>query len=210
MSLRAPSVAEVGSAPSPTLSRTVEDLISAIDSLGFSDYGFCGVSLGASIGLALAASDPRLKHLIVGSTLPYIPPLSQWTDRAEALEALGALESIVEPTLRRWLSHEFRQLEPVATQEIRSMLATQSLHDYGFACRVASTIDLRERLPAVNAAVTWIIGSEDAATLPSEQARAAKRLPDCTAIVVEGAAHLVPFERPSAFNEAIRSIVNQA
>jgi 3-oxoadipate enol-lactonase/4-carboxymuconolactone decarboxylase len=65
-------------------------------------------------------------------------------------------------------------------------------------CEALAAHDVRDRLSQMHVPVLAIAGAADIVTPPALAEEVASGVPDGRAVVVEGAAHLAPAERPEA------------
>jgi len=71
------------------------------------------------------------------------------------------------------------------------------------------TFDVRDSLDEFDVPALALVGEHDGLTPPSYHEYLAEELPDCELSVVEDAAHLAMIEQPEAFNEALRTFIEE-
>src|SRR5688572_6773298 len=98
-----------------------EDVYGLLQAVGLERAVVGGLSLGGSLGLALALAHPEaVEALILADTAERFDVFTpeQWEARAQAVEREGLAPS-VEANLDRWLSPAFRAAEPDRVEPIR-------------------------------------------------------------------------------------------
>jgi pimeloyl-ACP methyl ester carboxylesterase len=64
-------------------------------------------------------------------------------------------------------------------------------------------VDRAHLLPTINRPALVIGGEEDASCPPAQMRALAQAIPGARTVIVPGAAHLTPLERPDSVNEAL-------
>jgi 3-oxoadipate enol-lactonase len=176
------------------------DVIDVLDRLEIQRASICGLSLGAMVGLAVAASVPdRIDRLIAAALVAVPTSPTAWLERAQRMRAGGAA-AISDLVVERW---GYEDRAPAIAELVRAMLAATPPEGYAGCCEAIAGMDLRPSLPRVMAPALLIAGSDDPAA-PSAVARElAALMPAARVTVIDGAAHLVNVEAPTATTEAI-------
>ena len=170
-----------------------------------------GYSLGARLALALAARNPEM--LSSATLIGVNPGITDWADRetriAHDAELIDLLDEGIEPFVDAW---ERLPLWRTQSRLPDALLAAQRLqrlrhHPDGLkrSLRVVGLgqmPDLRPQLGRVQLPVALMVGAEDPKFLPLARETAAL-LPDARVVVVEGAGHNIPLERPEAVAEEL-------
>jgi 2-succinyl-6-hydroxy-2,4-cyclohexadiene-1-carboxylate synthase len=158
-----------------------------------------GYSLGGRLALHALLNGARYSRAIFVSTGLGI----------EGEEGRAARRASDEAWARRFESEEFESV--IADWNAQPVLAgpslTRSREDYDSrALREWSSGALppvAARLHELSIPTLWIVGARDTKYV-SEATRAAALAPDARVVIVEGAGHRVPWERPSEFIEILR------
>jgi 3-oxoadipate enol-lactonase len=194
---------------SPVAERTasiddlVDDVIGMLDRLGLDRVHFTGLSLGGMTGLRLAATHPeRLDRLVVLCTSAYLPPASNWRDRATTVRTEGTA-AVAEAVVSRWYTPDFHRREPQRVHAAVATVAATSPEGYASCCDVIAAMDLRDDLPSIGAPTLAIAGADDPATPPSHLQAIADAVKDGRLLVVPQAAHLASDEQPDLVNQAV-------
>ncbi|MGV9633082.1 alpha/beta fold hydrolase [Nocardia rhamnosiphila] len=156
-----------------------------------------GFSLGALVAQHLAVFRPELVASLtsVSSVCDRTPD-----ERAAVLARLMTAESdfagSITASLRRWYDGTAVSAEQVA--HTRDVLSANDPGSFVRCYRVFATADVEiaPLLPAITAPALAITGQHDPGSTPEMTQRLAAAIPDCEAVVIPGARHMLPVERP--------------
>ncbi len=184
-----------------------EDIAVLIERLELVRCHVLGTSMGGFIGQALALAHPNLcRSLVLCHTAPR---MSIPTDvLARRVEALGSMpleeyaEIVIEQACSAAASQELRTWVAglIALNDKRSytQVMTEGLRDFDVSAELGS-IDIP----------TLVITGEHDQVLPKEGGEKLSRLiPGARLVEIEGVGHLGYAEKPSQFNEAVLSFLN--
>jgi 3-oxoadipate enol-lactonase len=179
-----------------TIARLGAGVRELLDQHEIEHAAYCGISLGAMIGMWLAASSPdRIDALGLVCTSAYLPPASVWLARAGQVRTAG-MASIVERVLGRWFTPDFAAREPQTTAAFGAGLERTDPTSYAACCEAIAAMDLRPVLGSVTAATLVISAAEDQATPPPHGALIAMAIPGARLRVIRGTAHLATVGAP--------------
>jgi len=201
------------SAAAPQPFSHIEDLHALMDFLKIERATVVGLSLGGIIAADFALEHPeRVDRLVlVGAGLrgDKQPPDK---DAMKAYEAAskGIAEEFVNVTMKLGLYAAVREGTP-AYARLRQMMLENfkavSTFAPGFLKYPAQpTI---ERLGQIKAPTLVIIGGEDAQSLKNVADTLAAGIPGARKVVISGASHHPPVERPDKFNKAVLSFLKE-
>ncbi|MFJ8464048.1 alpha/beta fold hydrolase [Streptomyces swartbergensis] len=170
--------------------------------------------VGFSLG-ALVAQHVALHHPHRVATLTSVSSVCERTaeERASVLDRLRTAEAdfaaSAAASLKRWYDGTDVDRDRVARTE-----ATLLANDIGsfLACyRVFATADaeIAPGLPAIAIRALAVTGENDPGSTPEMTHRLAAALPDCRAVVVPGARHMLPVERPEAFAGILTTFIGE-
>jgi len=197
------SPAEEVSAELPELAITTA---SAIEALGVKKYHLVGGSMGGVHALWVAARYPEriLSLAIDGSmafrrghwSMPGMDPnvIVQAAARGDDVSMMVPPPNPAKP----WATLEYRQ------KQFRKILRVMALVGPEF------DDDLAARLRGLKIPVLAIFGAEDHFLYPSIGGVYETVIPNCRSVIVEGAAHDVPGEKPAQYAALIKKLVWQA
>jgi 3-oxoadipate enol-lactonase len=181
------------------------DVIGLLDSLGLERTHFLGLSMGGMIGQVLAVKYPqRLEKLVLCDTSPRVPPemAPVWEDRIRVVEKEG-MSAVVEETLGRWLSEDFRRNQPGLTGRIQDMIVQTPVPGYAGCCRAISSFDLLEELPQIKAPTLIMVGEKDPSSPVSTAEEMMQQIKRAELFVLPGALHLTNIESAEMFNRKL-------
>ena len=180
------------------------DVLALMDRLGVHRAHYCGLSIGAMVGMWLAIHAPdRVDRLVLMCTAAHLPPASAWARRAQAVLAVGSPEPVADSVVERWLTPPFAQDHREVRAWLRDMLVAQPPDGYAACCGAIERMDLRGDLPRITAPTLVVSGADDPASAPEHQALIAEAIPDARLEVVADAAHLASVEQPQVVNRLV-------
>jgi 3-oxoadipate enol-lactonase len=194
-----------GTPPGPyELADLAGDVLELMDALGIERAHHVGLSLGAMVGMWLAAHAPeRVDRLAVLCTSAQMGPPSLWQERAAKVLEAGSTEPIADPVVDRWLTPAFAAAHPEARDRLRAMLVAADPAGYAACCGAIERMDLRGDLPAIAAPTLVISGADDLATPVEHQRLIAQAIPGAHHEIVSPAAHVATVEQPEPVNRLI-------
>lgn len=153
-----------GSAAEIPLSQLAGDALAVLDACGIARAHVCGLSMGGMTAMQMARYTPdRVLKLILCNTAAHMPPRETWQSRIDMVLTQG-MAPLVEGTLERWFTPEFRQQSPDTVDRIRRMLLSTDPRGYAACCAALRDMDLREELQSITAKTMIIAGARDPAT----------------------------------------------
>jgi len=170
----------------------VDDLLAFVDALGLARFRLMGLSMGGATALDFATRHPqRLECLVVVSA-------SNETEPARSVARRRLDPGSIERDDPAWAEELAQRHDPgQGAGAWRRLVA--ALRDGAHLAAPLSP----EALRGVRLPVLLAYGDDDP-WVPLEQAvRLRRQLPDARLLVVPGAGHVIPAERPSVFNAAV-------
>jgi 3-oxoadipate enol-lactonase len=180
-----------------------DDVLALLDDLDLGRVDWCGLSLGAMVGMHLASEHPdRIGRLALCCTSAHFPDPRVWHDRIAAVDASGTA-AIAEAVVARWFTPGWAAAHPDTVAEARAMVAGTTDEGYRGCCAALAVWDHRERLPAITAPTLVLAGADDLATPVEPHARTiAAGIPGARLEVVPGA-HLATVESADEVNSLL-------
>jgi 3-oxoadipate enol-lactonase len=179
------------------------DVLALMERLGVRRAHFCGLSIGAMVGMWLAANAPeRIDRLVLMCTSAHMPA-SPWAQRAAAVRAAGTCEAVADAVVERWLTPAFAAQHPERRQRLRAMLVATPADGYAACCGAIERMDLRGELPRIAAPTLVISGADDPATPPEHQQLIAGAIAGARLELVADAAHLAAVQQPQRVTRLI-------
>ena len=156
-----------------------------------------GFSLGALVAQHLARYRPDLV-----ATLTSVSSVCRRTDdeRAAVLSRLATaaadFPASVAASLQRWYAGT--PTDPELVHQTEATLLANDVQSYLNCYRVFATADaeIAAELPRITVPALAVTGENDPGSTPEMTHRLADAIPDCRAVVIPGARHMLPVERP--------------
>jgi len=201
-SLRGHGASTGTGAPEMDLGAIAGDACALLDALDVGRAHWCGLSLGGMVAMQVASHAPeRVARLVLASTTAHFPPPASWSERIALVRTQG-LAPLAEATMARWFTASFRQREAGEVARIRRQFLATDPAGYAAACAAVRDMDLRARLPAIQAPTCLIAGAADAALPPERMAALQGAMADAKLVILD-ASHLSNIEARDAFNAAV-------
>jgi 3-oxoadipate enol-lactonase len=189
-----------------------DDLASVLGSVGWREATVVGCSMGGCAVQELAMAHPeRVCGLVLIDTTAWYgeQAAASWAQRAEKARA-GGMRALVDYQVARWFSPGFREREPGLVDELVEIFVGNDVDCYVATCHMMGAADLRPVLRPTRGPAAVIVGSEDSATPPAMAENLAHYLAINPPIVLDGAQHLTPLERPTEIVASITAVAEEA
>jgi 3-oxoadipate enol-lactonase len=179
-----------------------KDVLAILDGLGIQKANWCGLSMGGMVGMWLGANAPeRLERIVLSNTGPYYADKQSWTDRMALVMERG-VDAIVEGTMQRWFTPEFRQNNPDMVARLSEIMRTTPKDGYVGCCAAVRDMDHRDLLARIPVPTLIVCGRHDPATTVEMGEYMRERIPNSEMTILE-AAHVSNIEQPQAFTDAV-------
>ena len=184
-----------------------EALVALLDELELERAHLVGHSMGGMLAQAMTALHPeRVASLVLCATSASFGPPGgdfqrQWVkDRLAPLDAGQGMDVVARDAIARLIGDE-PDPEGIALAE-RCMSAVSEA-SYRAAVRCVASFDQRETLDTIAVPTLLVAGEKDPSAPLKAMQRMEAGIPGAQLVCLEGAGHLVPMERPQAFNETV-------
>src|SRR5262245_5635595 len=184
----------------------VRDLRTLLDERGVKRTSVVGLGLGGAIAQALAIQHPeRVERLMPCCCRARMVPdfAAMWHKLRETVQKNG-LESIVEPTVQRWFSEDFKAAHPDVLEKLRKKIRGTTQQGYLGVTAAFLGLDVENDLGRINASTLYVSGANDHLGGPpalmkglSEKVGGAKH------VSVPNAAHIANIQNPEGFNKVL-------
>lgn len=199
-----------GAAPDAPAGTTLADLAAPVAGL-LAGAGAPAHLVGFSLG-ALVATRVALDHPDRVATLTLVSGVAgrSEAERAAVLDRLATaradLAATFDAAVDRWFSARWHAEDPGLAARVRAVLAANRPASYLACYEIFARADaeLWPELPQLAPPVLAMTGSEDPGSTPAMSEALAARVPHGRAVIVPGARHLLPQERPAAVVAAVR------
>ena len=185
------------------------DVLRLLDAAGIDRADFCGLSMGGATGIWLAAHAPeRFDRFVFCNTVPWLGPPGTMQARAATVRRDG-LGGLVDATMERWFTAEFRRREPHTVAAIRASFVATPPEGYAACCEALAGFDERDTLVAIERPVLVVAGLQDPAP-PIEAAREYAAQIAGARLVELPAAHLSNLGASARFNDEVLKFLGDA
>jgi 3-oxoadipate enol-lactonase/4-carboxymuconolactone decarboxylase len=184
----------------------IEDLgmqvINLMDELNIEKAYFCGLSMGGLIGQYLGINHPeRFKKIVLSNTGAKIGNDERWNSRIETISKNG-MQAIVDDTMERWFTEEFRSQKPEKVAETKAMFLRSDIQSYSNCCSAIRDADFRDQLQSLEVETLVITGDEDPVTNVEQADFLVANIPNATLKVLH-ARHLAATELPEEYAKVL-------
>ena len=195
-----------------SVSLLVEDLLALLNQLRIQTTSLVGLGLGGAIAQAFAIEHPgRVEALMPCCCRARMVPDfgARWHKLRGTVQQEG-LEAIVEPTVQRWFSEEFKAAHPEVLEKIRKMIRRTTLEGYMGVTAAFLGLDLEDRLPEIRARTLYVSGAEDKLGGPPELMKGlSEKVNGATHVSVPNAAHIANIQNPERFNQLLTDFLKR-
>jgi 3-oxoadipate enol-lactonase len=191
-----------------SLDMLAEDLRQLLDHLGIKKTSFVGLSMGGMIGQVLALTDPgRFERVVLADTghTQTAETRKQWDKRIATAESKG-MQPLVQPTLERWFTEDFRKRQKPIVDRIAALIQSTPVPGYVGCCRAIYNLNTTARLKDIKPPVLAIAGEQDAAAPGTRYI--GENVPGAKLVMIPQAAHIANIEQAEAFNRALREFLS--
>jgi 3-oxoadipate enol-lactonase len=187
------------------------DVHGLLEELEIESCHWVGLSIGGMIGQTFALKFPGVfKSMVLADTTSRNPPEARamWDARIRTAREKG-MEVLVEATLGRWFTEPFRKSRPDMMARMSAMIRSTPVAGYAGCCAAIPTLNLTDKLKAVDCPTLVIVGEQDPGA-PPEVARAIHAaIPGSELVEIPSAAHISNLEQTAVFNRALLAFLDQ-
>lgn len=203
-----PDLRGQGKAPpghgAPSMAAMAGDVLRMMDRAGVRRYGVVGFSMGGYVAFELLRQAPER-----ATGLALVDTRAE-PDSDEARAGRAATAQRVRGEGARVVAEAMlpKMLTPAAPAELRErvsrmMMETPAEGAAQALLAMGARPDSRPLLPALRLPTVIVVGEEDPVTPPDAARAMAAAMPGARLVVVPGAAHLAPMERPEEVSRAL-------
>ncbi len=197
-----------------TMEMFVADLFAVIDGLDINKPIVAGFSMGGYITLRAVEREPeRFRALILCDTKAEPDDDAGRLKRANAIniinkDGVGQFASDFVPMT---FSDDAPQRIPDTYNTILEQAKTESpIGVKGCLLAMAARTDTSQVLGAIKIPTLLLVGEKDALTPPSVMQQMHESISNSELIVIPGAGHMAPIERPEAFTKSIQDFLSRS
>jgi 3-oxoadipate enol-lactonase len=178
------------------------DVLRLLDAVDAERVVFCGLSMGGATALWLAThAAERLSHVVVCNSVPWLGPPEVLTARIATVREHG-LAALVDATMERWFTPEFRTESPDVVARVRTEFLATPVDGYVGCLAALRRHDERGNLSRIDLPVLVIAGQHDVSPPPANAREFASQVPNAHFVELP-AAHLSNLGAAEAFDEAV-------
>ncbi len=186
-----------------TIERLERDLLAVLDHFEIERAHICGISLGGMVALWVAAMHrERVHRAVFANTSARIGSIESWATRIKLVRE-GRMAAAREIGIKRFLSREFRERQPIVTDVIGDMLEATDPEGYIAACAALRDADLSVIVPIIRVPSLIISGELDESTPPIQSKQLHNAIAGSKLIIFPNTAHLSNIEQPEMFNACL-------
>ena len=189
-----------------TIELLVSDLAALLDQLNIRRTSVIGLGLGGAIAQAFVLAHPdRVDKLMPCCCRARMVPdfAAMWHKLRETV-SMNGLESIVEPTVQRWFSEDFKSRYPEVLEKIRKMIRSTTQEGYMGVTAAFLGLDVEAELGSIKAPTLYVSGAEDKlGGPPALMEGLAAKVKGARHVSVPNAAHIANIQNPEGFNRVL-------
>ena len=193
------------SAPPYSFDLLVSDVIALMDALEIDKAHYVGLSLGGMTGLGVAIEHgDRLHSLAACDARAFAEPAwaELWNARMDAVRKAG-MDVLVEPTIERWFTDDFRKTSPEVLDKVRAMIGATAVDGYIGCALALQQLNYAPRLGEIGVPCLFMTGASDQSTPPEASRAMHEAVPGSTCVIVDPASHISNVENPEQFDRAL-------
>jgi 3-oxoadipate enol-lactonase len=182
------------------------DMVALMDHYGIEDADLMGLSMGGMTMLGMAIDHPsRTRRVVCCDARADAAPafVASWDARIAAIRDGGGMGAIVETTLERWFTADFRERKPSAIGAAAAMILATSPEGYIGCATALKRLDYKRSLGRIAAPVLYVCGAQDQAAPPAVMREMAQLTPAATFEPVDPGAHACNVENAVRFNQVV-------
>ncbi len=195
-----------------TMERHADDLVALLDGLGVAEpVTLCGLSMGGYVAFAFAVKHrSRLAKLILCDTKAAGDTTEAAKTRLESAQKVLAEgpQAIVDGMVPKLFADAVITQQTDIVKAIRKVMLDTKPEGIAAALRgMAERPNVISQLPTIDAPTLVICGEHDVISPVAEMRAIAEALPHGQFVVIAGAGHMAPLEKPAEVNTAIRAFL---
>jgi pimeloyl-ACP methyl ester carboxylesterase len=186
--------------------------LATLDAAGSQAAAILGTSLGGYVAMAIWKKAPaRVRGLILADTRAEGDSAAMATNRHDTVNRLrleGA--GVLRERLANYFAPATREAQPELVREFQGKLDGMPAEALArLTLGLASRPDRRADLAGMQVPVLAVAGTEDSITPPEVVRMLAENSALAQFVMIPGAGHLAPLEKPALFNQVIRGFIRK-
>ena len=188
----------------------VSDLVAVLDQLKIQKTHLVGLGLGGAIAQAFAIEHPGRLHSLMPCCCraQMVPDFAvMWHKLRETMQRDG-LEAIVEPTVQRWFSEEFKAAHPEVLENVRRMIRRTTLQGYMGVTAAFLGLNVEDKLGRITAPTLYVSGAQDKLGGPPDlMRRLSEKVSGARHVSIPNAAHIANIQNRAGFNTVLQEFL---
>ena len=179
------------------------DLLALWDRLGIENSSLVGLGLGGaiSIGMGVRHSDRIAKLMPCCCRAVMTPDFAAMWPKFLAVVKQHGMEGMVEQTVKRWFTDDFKAENPKVLDNVRRMIRCTNPIGYYGCINAFLTLDFSADLQRISVPTLFVSGADDhLGGPPHTMAGLGEAVPDARHVSVPHAAHIANIQNPDGFN----------
>jgi 3-oxoadipate enol-lactonase len=193
-----------------TIDILVRDLRTLLDQLRIQTTSLVGLGLGGALVQAFAIQHPeRVERLMPCCCRAQMVPefAAMWHKLRDTVRQNG-LESIVEPTVQRWFSADFKAAHPEVLDKIRKMIRGTTQEGYLGVTGAFLGLAVEDQLGRIKAPTLYVSGADDHLGGPPPLMKGlSAKVKGARHVSVPKAAHIANIQHPEGFNQVLKEFL---
>lgn len=197
-----------------TMEQLADDVMALLDALGIAEpIVLCGLSMGGYVAWQFwRRHAARLKALVLCDTKAKADTPEAAANRMKLVDHVLRVgtEVVAEAMLPKLFAKETSETQPDIVDQIRQTILKTQPEGVAAALRgMAARPDMSGELGKIDLPALVVVGEHDAISPVDEMRAIAESLPHAEFVVIPGAAHMAPLERPERFNAALDAFLKK-
>jgi 3-oxoadipate enol-lactonase len=192
-----------------SLNDFADDLHALLDDIGFAPAAIAGFSFGGMVAQTLALSYPDdVTALVVCASRATLPAQGRAISQARGDDArVGGIAAVLEATLDRWFTPEFRAAGKDAAA--RARLLSDDVEGWARAWHAMAYVETLPRLPKLRMPTLCLAGEFDKSSAPDVVRQMANAIPGARYAELPGAPHMLFIEQPRETARVIAEFLHE-
>jgi 3-oxoadipate enol-lactonase len=190
----------------------INDLLGLWDALKIERSSLVGLGLGGAISIGVGVGHTsRLDRLVPCCCRAVMTPdfAAMWPKFVATVKTHG-MEGMVEPTVQRWFTDDFKAANPQVLDSVRRMIRVTNPIGYYGCIAAFLTLDFSKDLNRIAVPALFVSGADDRLGGPPEiMAELAATVPGAKHVSVPHAAHIANIQNPNDFNAILSGFLCQ-
>lgn len=183
----------------------VEIMKELFDQLGFDKIHLFGISYGGEVAIKFALAHQEMLHCLILGNTPFKTTgmlrycAQRWEDVFRSYDGVSFFREVSQSIYAEGFYDKNSEWLKEKEQFFKQALPPEWYEGMIRMLHSGDNYDPEEDLHKITVPTLVIGGSEDRLTPPAYQRQIAEKIPNSSLVIVEGAAHVLPYEKPYAF-----------